>query len=352
MKHTIAVNRQLFNVKEIASEVDINNLQDGQFAVFAVDSTTSIPADTTFENLPKEFHIVSKLGGQTYHSFDTIKKDAMTNFQTSPYVPTQGNIWEGEITCCSCMEFASLRVELDEDNLMRERGLSWTASDRFNVQAPSELSCTCVCGEDAKKHLNNHIMTRELYNQVMTSGSSFYTAEVKIKGGSTFANLAEIDAHIEANKENDEAANLILVLKGKEMPLTYVDASGTFNYIYPRGVRILPSVSINNGECMVQFTETQELKVEVNAGPDMRAEEWETMEYYTTMNGFRQLPDGMPSGQIHYQFDNEKKYNTVNFEFFTPKVNKNDGDKRSFGVMLGAESNTVYTALKTMFMPN
>ena len=52
MKHTIAQNKQLFNVIEIADSVTLDALADGQFGVFPAGVNTSLPAATVFAGLP------------------------------------------------------------------------------------------------------------------------------------------------------------------------------------------------------------------------------------------------------------------------------------------------------------
>ena len=89
---------------------------------------------------------------------------------------------------------------------------------------------------------------------------------------------------------------------------------------------------------------------EIGAGYDLRAEEWENMNYYTNLNGFAQLSDGLPSGLVKYQFENATNYDTLTFEFYTDKVERNNGDKRLFGVLLGVkDGNAVFATLKTIF---
>ena len=72
------------------------------------------------------------------------------------------------------------------------------------------------------------------------------------------------------------------------------------------------------------------------------------MSLYTNLNHYPQLSDGIATDDLVYQFVNGAQYNTVDFEFATDKVNRNDGDKRSFGVMLATDNAGVFTALKAL----
>lgn len=353
MKHTIAQNKQLFNVKTIANSVSLDNLADGEFGVFPVGSNTSVAAGTTFATLPAEFRLISKLNGEVYYSFDTIKKSEIRNFAAQAYKAPVVNIWEATIEHCDCIKSAIIKIGLEEDTLIRQNGLSWTDTDSTSVGAPSELTCACDC--TGQSTYDNHLMTREAYVAINAQNSPFYFAKVQVTGGAVLADLAAIDAHIAANKAantdgdpSTDTDKLILIIEGK--PLTaqnYRDLD--LNYSFPRGVRLFPSISLNGGKSCVEFTETQAVEYELNAGADLRAEEFESMNYYTRLNHFTQLQDGIASEDLIYQFENGKQYNTVNFEFYTDKVNKNDGDKRSFGVLLGTDDASVFADLSAMF---
>jgi thioredoxin reductase len=109
-----------------------------------------------------------------------------------------------------------------------------------------------------------------------------------------------------------------------------------------------PSVTINGGEVAIAFTETQDIAYELGAGADVRAAEFECMSLYTNLNNYPQLHDGIATDDLVYQFENGAEYNTVDFEFFTNKVNSNDGDKRSFGVMLATDDAGVFAVLQAL----
>jgi hypothetical protein len=406
MKNTLADNKQLFNVKAIGDSKTLDLLLDGEFGVFAKGATTSVAAATAFAALPDEFRFIAKLDGKVYYSFDTIKKSSIINVAESPYVAPAVNIWEATVASseCDCISAATLRIGLDEESLMRERGLSWVNMDSTVVNAPTELTSACDC--TGNPTYDNHIITSELFSQVNNSESPFYIAKVRFDvtglttyaddtardaaipapvGGEIVLNTADafmqvydlattawvdvasltgyftdkaaITAFITATKalntdSNDvtDTEKLILVLEG--VPATarnYKDLD--VNYIYPRGVRLSPAITLNGDSGpSIEFTETQELVYEVNAGADLRAEEFECMSLHTNLNHYPQLSDGIASGDLIFQFENGQTYSSINFEFSTDKVNRNDGDKRNFNVLLATDDGGVYAQLQNMFV--
>jgi hypothetical protein len=391
MKHTIAQNKQLFNVKAIANAKTYEALAEGEVGFYPVGSNTSLAANAIYADLPAEFKIVSKINGQVLFSFDTIRKAQMRNYQAKVYVAPKVNIWEGVVKHCKCIKTATFKVYLEEDALMRRDGATWADADSTVATAPPALTCACDCnGEEA---YDNNIMTKELIKQINSQDTPYYSASAKIvvaglatgaafpagpvqgqlflKTGATagvniydgtawkvIANatgvVTDLDTLTAVNKvaNTDENATndgvlVTLVITGKPMSaLPYKDLD--INHVFPRGVRLTPSVSINGGEASVTFTETQNIGYEIGAGADLRAEEWENMNYYTTLNHYPQLHDGIAADGLVYQFENGKTYSTVDFEFYTDKTEKNNGDKRSFGVMLASETPSVYNALKAL----
>jgi hypothetical protein len=355
MKNTLAQNKQLFNVKAIADSKTLDALADGEFGVFAEGSDTSLAANAAWADLPAKFRFVSKLDGKVYYSFDTITKSSIVNAAQQAYSAPAVNVWEGVVTSseCDAITTATIKINLDEESLMRERGLSWVNSDSSVVSAPNELTAACeVTGNPVYA---NHLITRELFKQVNDSESPFYLAKCKVTGGAALADLAAIDAHIATNKavntDEDSAtdtATLTLIIEGKPAAArNYKDLD--INYIFPRGVRITPAVQLNgDAGPSIEFTETQEIAYEVGAGADLRAEEFECMSLYTNLNFFPQLSDGIAVDDLVYQFENGSNYGVCNFEFSTDKVNRNDGDKRNFAVLLASDDSGVFTALKAL----
>lgn len=352
MRNTIADNKQLFNVKEIADAVTLDALADGQFGVYPVDSDTSLPATATFADLPEEFRFVSKLNGEVYYSFDTIKKSEIRHFQSKAYQPEVVNIWKATVEHCDCIKTALLRIGLDEDSLLRRDGLSWATSDSIVQSAPKELTCVCDC--TGKPVYDNHIMTKALWENINAIDSPFYVAKVETEAGVALADEAAIDAFIAAQEavntdddDTNDSEKLVLVIEGKPFPAkNYKDLD--VNYIFPRGVKLSPAIVLNDGATCIDFEETQDLSFELGAGADLRAAEFECMNLYTNLNYYPQLHDGIASKDLIYQFENGVNYNTVDFEFYTEKVNRNDGDKRSFGVCLASEDPAVFAVLEAL----
>lgn len=394
MKHTIAVNRQLFNVKAIANAKKVDAMADGELGVFAVGSETSVASNIAFAALPAEFMLISKLNGTLYHSFSAIKKTEMRDIVSQAYKAPKVNIWEGTIKHCKCIKTATIRINLEEESLMRRDGFSWNDTDGATASAPTELTCACDC--NGKEVYDNNIMTKALVKQVNDLQSQFYSASIKMdvagiatsgtfpvspkKGdvylktgataglnvydgaawkviGTAAGVITDIDTYLEATKDRNtdeedtglaDGALLTIVLTGKPQAAgNYADLD--ISYLNPRGVKLFPSISINGGEANIAFTETQEIQYEMNTGADLRANEWEHMNYYTNLNNQVQLHDGLIDPNVKYQFENSKNYDVLNFEYYTDKTKRNDGDKRSFGVLIATETPATFTALKTMF---
>jgi hypothetical protein len=354
MKHTLAQNKQLFNVKAIADSKTYDALADGEFGVYAEGSGTSLAAAAVFAGLPEKFRFVSKLDGKIYYSFDTITKSSLAKITEQAYTAPVVNVWEGVVasTECDSIATATITINLDEDSLMRERGLSWVNRDTSVVSSPNEL--TAQCDATGNPTYDNHLITRELFAQVNDSDSPFYLAKCKIEGGAALADLTAIDAHIATNKavntdsdSGTDTAKLVLIIEGKPAAArNYKDLD--VNYIFPRGAKLTPAVKLNGDGPAIAFTETQEIGYELGAGADVRAAEFEVMSLYTNLNHYPQLSDGIAGEDLVYQFENGAQYNTVDFEFSTDKVNSNDGDKRSFAVMLATDNGGVFTALKSL----
>lgn len=401
MKSTLADIKQLFNVKAIAYNTNINALAEGEFGVFPEGSETSVVSGTTYATLPDQFRIVSKLNGKLYYSFDTIEKVRMFNQQSKSYVSEQVNIWEGLIDHCNCINGVTLKINIDEQSLIQRDGLTWTHSDFVVVVSPEELLCFCSCDGTYPVYENN-ILTQLIYQKIIAMNSPFYTASVKVSVASltTYANQAALDVAVPApatgalaivtgaglkqyngtawvvvgsvagvltdvatfvetnkavntdsNTAND-ALKLTLVIQGKPQSAgTYRDLE--VNYVYPRGVKLNPVITVNN-EKTVTFTQTQALRFEVGAGYDLRAEEFESISLYTNLNFYPRLSDGIQNPELVYQFENATNYNTITFEFGSKKSGLEDvpeGDYKKFGVLFGIEDNTMFTELVDMFIP-
>lgn len=353
MKSTLADNKQLFNVKDIAYATTMDNLAEGQVGIFAEDSNTSIAATVdTFAELPDKFRIISKLGGKVYTSFDTIEKSQIRNQLFKAYQSEQVNTWKTTITHCDCVKGFQVKINVDEDSLIRRDGLTWTHSD-FVVGVTSE-EIDCQCQDGVLSGYDNNIVTKMAVEKINALNSPFFEAEAQTVAGAT---IADIDAFIATNEAVNKDADttndvlMVLVVKGKAQAApNYKDLE--VNYVYPRGVKISPVVSVNEGEKNFAFELVQDLRFEIGAGYDMRAEEFESLSLYTNLNNYPQLSDGIPSGDLVYQFENGVNYDTVTFEFYTDKVERNAGDKRSFSIVFGAVTGSAEsTELQGLFIP-
>lgn len=396
MESTLADIRQLFNVKAVADNTKIDALADGELGVFPEGSDTSVAGGVTFATLPERFRLALNHNGKLLFSFDTIEKSKMHNIAFKAYEAGQINIWEGVIKgCgCNCMESILMHINIDEAQLIQEEGLSWAQRDFVVQVSPEELQCLCDC--EGKDVYENNIMTSLVVKNINANESSYYDAEVKLdiagvdsgaalpsgageeKGdlyiknaggdeglyvydgtdwvlvGEEDGTMTDTDTYLEATEAlnlDDVVANhgpyMTLVVKGKDMPATpYRDLEN--NYVTPRGVRITPTLKVN-GKTIV-FTETQELKFETGAGADVRAEEWENMNFYTNLNFYPQLSDGIANKDLQYQFENGKQYDGLVFEFSTPKVERNTGETRLFGVYLGTSESTASSRLQDLFI--
>lgn len=393
MKSTLADNKQLFNVKAIATAgLTPDAIPDNTLGVIN-ESTNLTVVPANFAALPDEFRFVAKMNGKVYYSFDVIEKAKIQNKIAKDYTAEVVNIWETTIESCNCINGVQLVLNIDEASLIARDGLTWTHRDFVVEVSPQELKCFCSC-DGQKGAYENNVLTMLLVDKINTSDSPFYEAEatLDISGvdtsgtlpasgqeqgdlylktgtgaglyiydgsawvliGTSTGSVTDMATFVEVNKDantDDDPLNdgplLTLVIKGKPQPAAnYNDLE--VNYIYPRGVKLNPGLSID-GKFNTVFTETQDLVYEIGAGYDLRAEEWENMNYYTNLNHYTRLSDGIAAPGLVYQFENGVNYNTVTFEFFTDKVERNNGDKRLFGVLLGTSVSGVYTSLKNMF---
>lgn len=357
MESTLADIRQLFNVLAVANAKTIDNLAEGELGIYEEGEDTSIASTIVYATLPEKFRLVARIGGKLYFSFDTIEKARMRNTIARSYQAETVNIWKGIVEgCgCDCMTSVALKIGIDEAGLIQEQGLTWTHADSIVEVSPKELACMCDC--EGKEVYQNHLFTQILFNKIQDNNSPYYEATVEDETGTEYATAAEIQTFIDTNKDANLGSDaslfsekLVLVLKGKvQNAAPYADLD--INYVTPRGVRLTPSMR-TNGTNGVVFTEEQDLAFEIGAGADLRAEEWENMNFYTTLNFMPQLSDGLAVKGLQYQFKNGENYDGLVFEFTTPKVERNTGESRLFGVFLGSKAGSaVTTRLKAIFLP-
>lgn len=341
MKSYLADNKQLFNVKEIAFATELADLEEGQTGFFPVDSDTSVAASTA---LPEEFRIISLLNGEIYYSFDTIKKTRMRDLVKTEFTEGQVNSWKGVIDYCGCITSAELKVNISDDQLIRMDGLTWTHADS-TVAVPSE-DLSCLDCDDSELRFNV-VMTKLLYKAVKAKNSDFYDVKVFVVDGAELEDLEAIEDHIEALDE-DTGAMLEIHVIGKERTAGYhADIDQQFDLL--RGVRLTPAIILNQ-EIGIAFEEVDEVIFEKGAGYDFRQAEWDNMGYYTNLNNYTQLSNGLPNPAIRYQFENGKNYDSISFDFHADTTESNDGETRLFGVIIGAETgDAVVGQLDTLF---
>jgi hypothetical protein len=351
MKNTLAQNRQLFNVKDIAYSTTMDNLAEGQIGIFAEGSNTSIASTVdTFAELPEKFVILSKLGGKVYYSFDTISKNSIKDIMFKEYQAQAVNIWKTTINHCECVEGFYIKLNISEASLIQRDGMTWAHSDFIVGVTAEEIDCQCQDG--VLSGYDNNIVTKMAVEKINAINSPFYEAEAQTLAGAT---ITDIDAFIATNKTVNQDADttndvlMQLVIKGKAQPAPlYRDLE--VNYVFPRGVKLNPAISVNNGAKSFEFTQTQALQYEIGAGYDVRAEEFDNMSNFTNLNYYPQLSDGIQNPYLVYQFENNTNYDTLTFEFSTDKVEANSGEKRNFCIIFGVEDGTdSSTELKNLF---
>lgn len=399
MKNTLADNRQMLNVKAVATAgLAPEAIPDNTVGfVNLVSGLTVVPAN--FAAVPDKFEFIAKVNGKVYHSIDHITKAQIVAKSNLDYTAPQGEIWKTTISCCSCID--TLQLTIGVSNAALVGSIATPAFDFVYEVAPEELKCHCAC-DGTNKELENNVFTRIIANKINTSGTSFYKAyaEIPAAGIATGASLpntgneavgdlyylntgadglyiytatgwvlvgdvngsvytiTDVTTYVDAMDANNKSAT-----PGEHGPMmtlvveALVDATPYYhdieaNYVYPRGSRLSLNFNAPNSTCVPVFTKTRDMVYEIGAGYDMRAEEFEVMSYYTNLNAHPTLSDNrFQSPDLIYQFENNKNYNVVDLEFHTSKVNTNDGDKKSFHIILGVETSltSVYTALKDAF---
>lgn len=358
MKTTLSYNRMLLNVKELApAGLSPASVPDGALAIIDV-TTNQTVAPANFEELPKKFRLMHKFDGKITYGFDCIEKKNIVWSQEKEYVAPVANKWEGVVEHCNCIDVVKLNIFVQSDILSRAAGLPWGTSDFALEVSPEEMKCYCSC-EDTKTYQNN-VLTMLIYKQLALRNSPFYTATVETVGGTKFNTLAEVEEFVKNNKEvntdedkgNDgELLKLVLEARTPAHPKRF----NPYNRIsaYPAGTAILPSFVVN-GETVIRFTELQAPVFEVGAGYNLVEEEWDNYSYYNNVGSYPRYRNDH-SAAPELQFEEGKKYDTVTFEFDTPKQNRaGEADHKRFLMVLGSEMglrSDVFDKLKEIFNP-
>lgn len=354
MESTISNNRQFFNVKTIADAgLTVGKIPSG--ALGFIDVTTGLTVKpTNFKQLPDEFQLVGNTGDDFYFSITNLLKERLYNKISREYQAEQPEKWKGIIQSCDCTKTVKLTINIEEDSLIRMKGLSWTDRDMFVEVAPKEFSCYCDC--TGKGVYENNVMTMLLYKKILESDSPFYTAEVYKEGGDKLDGLDAVKAFIESNKEvntddvdSNDGEKLELHIIGKVIPAKHWGCYDR-GRVYPRGVRLYPTIEVN-GEVNKMFEKTQALKVEIGNGSDLREAEWCNMNNYTNLYyQHYDSTDGFVSDDVKYQFENDKTYDVVALEAETEKSRIGVDNWRRVLYTFGSEhGNGVFAELKKIF---
>ena len=353
MENTLSNNKQMFNVKSVASAgLDIvkHDIYEGLFKIIDIDTNTTV-LPTTFEQLPEHFTFLSKCNDKVYYTFDTINKNKIVNAISKKYTEQKVNIWKTVIESCNCIEHVQLNINMRNDYLIRRDGIRSPHRDFVIVVSPKELKCLNSCS--GYSAYENNVITKLLFDKIQNMNSPFYEAKVRDDEGKELATSKDIQDFIDTNKKvntDEDKTNdkkLTFVLQGKlEKAGNYADLD--VNYIYPRGIRLNPSLIINSSST-VKFEEEQSIQFEIGAGYDLRKEEFDCMNLYTNLNFYPQLSDGIQNKNLVYQFENNKKYNTVTFEFISEKSGIGIGREKRFSILLGIEDTTLFSYFQNLF---
>lgn len=356
MKDTLSNNTMLFNVKAIAAAgLKLSEVPDNTFAI--VDNSTNLTvAPATYAALPAKFKFFVKNNGKVYYSITDITKNTIKNTMYSEPAAQVAEIWTAVMKDCECFEGFQLIINLEEDSLLREHGLSWTDREIIADVTKDDLGCFCDCNGHYPVY-ENHVATMLAAKRINEKNSPFFKAVVQDENG---LEVADVEAYVEANKavntdsdDTNDTGYLTLVLMGKEIEATDFYEYST-DYIYPRGVRMYPAITVGDKGRGIAFTQTQELVYDRGMGCDVRAVEWDNMNNYTDLNYFARLSDGTPNSKIKYQFDNGVDYYLVTFEYSDKKSGLelvHEGDYHDIAVILGTETEAIATQLNTVFTP-
>lgn len=387
MKTTLPYIKQMYNAKAYADgSLALSAIPANTFAIYDIDAGATVAIDGDPDTLPANFMLINKVGDKVYSS-GAIKKASINNISKDTYSAPTVNIWETVIEHCDCLEDFKLLIFLDDQKLINQNGLSWANADAILGLTPEELKCACNCAEVNAVYGNN-VMTKFIADKVNNLNSDYYEARILIKAYASLSNASEgitlptedltagdifgitttgvvsyytgsewivigiksgtsliltdpdtVTAFFKTVNTDDTDGNegpkyTLQILSKIESTPNYKDLES--NYIYPRGVRLTPYISVNKNEVAMPFTEVQNMSFELGAGYDLRAEEFECMSLYSNLNFYPQLSDGLAAADLVYQFENGKNYTVVSFDFYTDKTNGvSDGDKRTTSVLIG-----------------
>lgn len=339
MKSTISDIRYLLKVDSIAEAgVEATELAAGELGIFGTDSPLSL-APAAYADLPKEVNLVLNTGKGFIMTPYVINKANIRNQMAKAPTAAQPEIWEATIDHCDCVNGFELRIGIDETSLLDRDGFTWSHKDNYYGMTSDEIDCYCKDGEFVSTEDNNKI-TAMLAAKVNAANSPYYYAEV----------VDSADAVVEDPSTLDGSANVKLRIVGKNIPSGDYGPIET-DYTHLRGVRLHPIVALNQGTT-VQFEKTQSLAYEVGSGYDLRAEEWDNMNTYTTLNYQTVMSDGLPSKNIKYQFDSDASYHTFTMEYDRNKQDiAGEGDRNTVLVLFASETEATIDDIEAIFTP-
>lgn len=351
MKSTISDIRQLFNVKKIVdADTELNKLKPGELAIVNR-ATGKVVKPSSYDDLPSEFGMVYNHSGKMIYSFEPVIKDWIRNVVARDYKEPKEEIWEGQINSCSSITSARLVVNYDS-TLVNNNTTS--GFDFFVEVAPEEFACYCSCSDSSVYQTD--VMTMLLVKKAIENNNGIFKVFAKDSENTEYTDIKSLKAYVESKKEvntdedkGNDTKPLKIVVKSIIQPAgTFIPEAG--NYLYGRSVNLNPVVVVND-TTTCKFEKTQEGIAEIGIGADLKFEEYQNYNFYTTNNFVQYIEGKSITSDYTFMFEDEGKYKTVTFEYFTNKSKRNgEGDKKSFVVLLGTSDNGVWEELKQLFV--
>lgn len=336
MKSRIPYIKKIIHVKKFAAaDLTLDKLEPGTLA-FTDEDLNKTVKPTTLGALPTRAQLVFNLNGKLVQASDLFLRTNVTDVTAKKYTTERVAIYKTIVDCCDCIDTVILNVKVQGSAIAQNIGRDFI-DFAYTVTAPPELNCFCDCS--GKGTYANHIMTYNLLKQIAAKPNPYFTAYARIVDGEELATPEAVLAHIEKNKKvntDDDAKNdtakLSLHIKAK--PAKAEPFMDDRDVVSNRAFKLIPSVSIN-GTYNVPFEQTQEPRYEIGAGADLRREEWDNCNNYTTLNYMHRDGDGRIN-PIQFQFENGKNYDTITFNASSYKSDKSgEGDRKGTTYVLG-----------------
>ena len=163
MKNTIADNKQILNVKALATAgLTPDNIPNNQVGLVNV-STGKTVVPNNFGAVPDKFQFVAKVNNKVYYSIDEIEKAKIVFKTNQDYAAPQAEIWKTIIQCCKCIDTVQLTIGVSNAAVV---GSNLTPAFDFVYEvAPEELKCYCACDGNSKE-LENNVFTKIIVNKI------------------------------------------------------------------------------------------------------------------------------------------------------------------------------------------